>query len=460
MTVRHDSMGEMSVPDATLGGASTARALLNFPVSGHPMPAPLLRAVALVKLAAARVNADLGRLDAAKSALIQRVAREIVAGQHLAQFPIDVFQTGSGTSTNMNVNEVIVARAAQLAAGSTLHANDDVNLSQSSNDVIPTALHVSVALALRDDLAPALAMLAAALHAKAGEFATLVKPGRTHLMDATPLTLGQEFSAYATQLDKAGERVTRAIAALAELAIGGTAVGTGLNAPPDFDRRMCALLSVETGLALRAARNHFEAQAARDDCVEVAGQLVAIGASLTKLANDVRLLGSGPRAGLAELRLPAVQPGSSIMPGKVNPVMCEMLIQVGLYSQGLMQTVMACGREGQLELNATLPLLSFCLHEAIRCLSNACRLFATRCIADIAADGAHCAALAAHSLMLVTALTPRLGYEVAAEVAKQAHAAGTSLREVILRRGLLSAEDVDRLLDPLRMTQPEDDAAR
>jgi len=456
MSTRHDSMGEMPVPADALWGASTARALLNFPVSGHPMPPAFLRAMGLVKLAAARVNAQLGRLDGAKAALIERVAREIAQGEHLAHFPVDVFQTGSGTSTNMNVNEVIVARAAQLSAGQgvALHANDDVNLSQSSNDVIPTALHVSVALALHADLLPALATLAAALHGKAEEFAAVVKPGRTHLMDATPITLGQEFSAYATQIDKACARASRGVALLAELAIGGTAVGSGLNAPADFDQRVCAVLSQETGLAFHPPRNHFEAQAARDDCVEVAGQLAAIAASLTKLANDVRLLGSGPRAGLAELRLPAVQPGSSIMPGKVNPVMSEMLVQVGLYVQGLMQTVMACGREGQLELNASLPLLSYCLHEAIACLANGARLFATRCIAALAADSEHCAALAAHSLMLVTALTPRLGYDLAAEIAKQAQREGLALREVVLQRGLMHAQELDALLDPLRMAHP------
>ena len=449
-------MGEMAVPDDALWGASTQRAVLNFSVSGHTLPAPFLRAMGLIKLAAARVNTELGRLESSKSTLIQRAAREIADGMHVAQFPVDVFQTGSGTSTNMNINEVIVARAAQLAGvnGPALHANDDVNLSQSSNDVIPTALHISVALALHRDLMPALAILGSALHGKAVEFAAVVKPGRTHLMDATPITLGQEFSGYATQLDKAGERVARAVAVLGELAIGGTALGTGLNAPPDFDRRMCAVINAETGLQFRPARNHFEAQAARDDCVEVAGQLLAVAASLTKLANDLRLLGSGPRAGLAELGLPAVQPGSSIMPGKVNPVMSEMLIQIGLYVQGLMQTVMACGREGQLELNATLPLLAYCLHEAIHCLSQAARRFAERCIAALSADAAHCAALAAHSLMLVTALTPRLGYDIAAAIAKQAQASGLSLREVVLQRGLLAPSEVDALLEPLAMAHP------
>ena len=456
MQIRRDSMGEMAVPDDALWGASTQRAVLNFPISGHRLPMPFLRAIGLIKFHAAQVNADLGLLQDDKRILIQCAAREIADDKHSSQFPVDVFQTGSGTSTNMNINEVIVTRAAQLAEnnGPALHANDDVNLSQSSNDVIPSALHVSVALSLAQELAPALATLATALHDKAREFAGVVKPGRTHLMDATPITLGQEFSGYAVQMDKGCERVARAVSLLCELALGGTALGTGLNAPASFGLRMCAAINAETGLKFCSARNHFEAQAARDDCVEVAGQLTAIAASLTKIANDLRLLGSGPRAGLGELSLPAVQPGSSIMPGKVNPVMSEMLIQVGLYVQGLMQTVMACGREGQLELNATLPLIAYCLHEAIQCMSQAARLFCDRCVVALRADTAHCADLAEHSLMLVTALTPRLGYDLAAAIAKQAQATGLSLREVVLQRELLTPEEIDTLLDPFAMAYP------
>ena len=447
-------MGEMQVPDEALWGASTQRAVLNFPISGRPMPAAFVRGLGLVKLAAARANEHLGRLPAWKSRLIQQIAREIADGQHMNQFPVDVFQTGSGTSTNTNLNEVIVGRAAQLAGSPSLHANDDVNLGQSSNDVIPTALHLSVALSLHRDLAPALAALAAALEIKSTEFAGIVKIGRTHLMDATPLTLGQEFSGYAMQARKAGERVQRAIAVLGELAVGGTAVGTGLNTHPEFAGRVCRILSEETGLPFREARNHFEAQAARDDCVEVAGQLAAIAASLTKIANDIRLLSSGPRAGFAELRLPATQPGSSIMPGKVNPVMSEMLVQVGLYVHGLTQTVTACGRDGQLELNATLPLIAHCLHESVHCLANGTRVFTEKCVVAIEADGARCSALMRNSLMLVTALTPHLGYDVAASVAKEALASGKSLREVVLARGLMNAAAVDRALEPLAMTRP------
>jgi fumarate hydratase class II len=449
-------MGEMQVPDNALWGASTQRAVLNFPISGHPMPAAFIRGLGLVKLAAARANEELGKLSPERSRLIQQAAREIVDGQHAANFPVDVFQTGSATSTNTNANEVIVSRAAQLGApgGPALHPNDDVNLGQSSNDVIPTALHVSVAQVMQSNLAPALARLAAALDAKAAEFAGIVKIGRTHLMDATPLTLGQEFSGYAMQARKAGERVQRAIAVLGELAIGGTAVGTGLTAHPEFGACVCRILSAETGMQFREARNHFEAQAARDDCVEVAGQLAAVAASLTKIASDIRLLGSGPRAGIAELRLQATQPGSSIMPGKVNPVMSEMLVQVGLYVHGLTHTVTSAGRDGQLELNATLPLIAYCLHESVHCLANGARVFAEKCVAGIEADDARCRELTERSLMLVTALNPHLGYDVAASVAKEALASDKSLREIVLARGLMDAATLDRALEPFAMVRP------
>lgn len=447
-------MGEMSVPDEALWGASTQRAVLNFPISGRPMPAAFIRGLGLVKLAGAQANAALGQLPAGKARLIQQAAREIAEGQHHAHFPVDVFQTGSATSTNMNANEVIARRAAQLAAVPAVHPNDDVNLGQSSNDIIPTALHVSVAVALQTNLRPALKMLAERLEQKAADFAAIVKIGRTHLMDATPLTLGQEFSGYAMQVRKADERLERALGVLGELAIGGTAVGTGLNAHPDFAACVCRILSAETGLEFREARNHFEAQGARDDCVEVAGQLAAVAASLTKIANDLRWLGSGPRAGLAELRLPATQPGSSIMPGKVNPVMSEMLVQVGLYVQGLTQTVAACGRDGHFELNVTLPLIAHCLHEAIGCLANGTRVFAEKCVAGIEADPARCRELMERSLMLVTALNPHIGYDAAASVAKEAYASGKSLREVVLARGLMDAATLDRALDPLAMTRP------
>lgn len=452
-------MGELPVPDEALYGASTQRAVLNFPISGHPLPDGFLRGLGLVKLAAARANEELGLLPPEKSRLIQQAAREIADGRLSAHFPLDVFQTGSGTSTNMNANEVIANRASQLAGqplGSKrpIHPNDDVNLGQSSNDVIPTVLHVSVAVALHLRLAPALDTLAAALEERSRAFAGIVKIGRTHLMDATPLTLGQEFSGYAAQARKAAARARRATETLAELALGGTAVGTGLNCHPEFSARVCRILNAETGLAFREAANHFEAQGGRDDCVEVAGALAAIATALAKIANDIRLLGSGPRAGLAELRLPATQPGSSIMPGKVNPVMCEMLVQVGLYVHGLTQTAALCGRDGHLELNVTLPLLAHCLHESIHCLANGANVFAARCVAGLEADPARCRELVDRSLMLVTALNPFIGYDQAAAVAKEAFATGRTLREVVLARRLMAAEDLDRALDPAAMTRP------
>ena len=458
MRTAKDSMGEMSVPDDALFGASTQRAVLNFPISGHPLPEGFIRGLGLVKLACARANEKIGLIDEQKSRLIQMVAREIVDGQHFNHFPIDVFQTGSGTSTNMNANEVIANRARQLSASGpasvTLHPNDDVNLGQSSNDIIPTALHVSVALALQQKLRPALQALHRSLEHKSREFETTVKIGRTHLMDATPLSLGQEFSGYAHQLSKSVDRVDKAIAALSELAVGGTAVGTGINCHPEFAGQVCRILSAETGLGFREATNHFEAQGARDDCVEVAGQLATIAASLTKIANDIRLLGSGPRAGIGELRLPATQPGSSIMPGKVNPVMSEMLVQVCLYVQGLTQTVVLCGRDGHFELNVTMPLLAHCLHESIHCLANGARVFAQKCVDGLEADAGRCRELVDRSLMLVTALNPYIGYDQAAAVAKEALNSGRTLREIVLERKLMDAALLDRALDPVAMMKP------
>jgi fumarate hydratase class II len=459
MRIEHDSMGEMLVPDDALYGASTQRAVLNFPVSGRPMPAAFLHGLGLVKLACAVANEELGILSVEKSHLIQQIAQEVIDGKLDAHFPVDVFQTGSGTSSNMNINEVIANRASQLsgqALGSKdpLHPNDDVNLGQSSNDLIPTALHVSVAVALSSRLRPALDELAAALEAKSAEFRDIVKIGRTHLMDATPLTLGQEFSGYAMQVRKGGERVQRAVAALGELAIGGTAVGTGLNCHPEFPARVCRILSERTGLAFREARNHFEAQGGRDDCVEAAGHLATIAASLTKIANDVRLMGSGPRAGLAEIRLPATQPGSSIMPGKVNPVMSEMLVQACIYTVGLANMVVLCGRDGQFELNVTIPLVAYALHESVACLANGCRVFARQCVSGIEADAARCRELTDRSLMLVTALNPYIGYDQAAAVAKEALRKNRTLREVVLEKKLMDAATLDRALDPRSMTQP------
>ena len=452
-------MGVMPVPDDALYGASTQRAVLNFPISGRPMPAAFIHGLGLAKIACARANEELCKLTPEKSRFIQQAAREVADGKLDSHFPVDVFQTGSGTSTNMNANEVIANRVSQLAGeaiGSKkpVHPNDDVNLGQSSNDIIPTALHVSVALALKNDLRPALAHLEAALAAKAQTFAQIVKIGRTHLMDATPLTLGQEFSGYAAQAAKAIERTDRAIAALRELAVGGTAVGTGINCHPEFAGKVIRILNGETGLQFIEALNHFEAQGARDDAVEVAGQLATIAASLTKIANDIRLLGSGPRSGLGEIRLPTTQPGSSIMPGKVNPVMSEMLVQVCIYTQGLSQMVVICGRDGHFELNVTIPLIAYSLHEAIHVLANGARQFADACVEGIEADEARCRELVDRSLMLVTALNPHIGYDAAAVVAKEALATGKTLREVVLAKGLMTAADLDRALEPLSMTRP------
>ncbi len=459
MRTERDSMGEMQVRDAALYGASTQRALLNFPISGRTLPEPFIRSLGIIKLACAAANEELGLLSQVKSRLIQEIAQEIADGKHLVHFPIDVFQTGSATSTNMNANEVIANRAQQLLVASgdavvRLHPNDDVNLGQSSNDIIPTTLHVSVAIALQSGLVPALEELTAALERKSVDWEQVVKIGRTHLMDATPLTLGQEFSGYAMQARKSAERARRAIATLSELAVGGTAVGTGINTHPRFGATVARILSEKTGLVFREARNHFEAQGGRDDCVEVAGQLVAIAASLTKIANDIRLLGSGPRAGFAELKLMATQPGSSIMPGKVNPVMSEMLVQVCLYAQGLCQTVQSAGRDGHLELNVTLPLMAHCLHESIHCLTNAVRVFTTNCVAGLEADVVRCRELVDRSLMLVTALNPHIGYDAAASVAKEAHATGKTLREIVLARKLMDAAILDQVLEPLSMTKP------
>lgn len=461
MRVEKDSMGEMKVPDEALYGASTQRAVLNFPISGQPMPAAFIQGLALVKWACARANEELGKLDKVKADLICEAAEEILAGEHAGQFPVDVFQTGSGTSTNTNMNEVLANRCSQLAGraiGSKepIHPNDHCNLGQSSNDIIPTTLHVSVAIALQTRLREALQSLERSLSEKAHEFDRVVKIGRTHLMDATPMTLGQAFSGYEAQVSKSIRRCDKAVRALEELAIGGTAVGTGINCHPEFARKVCRLLSERTGLHFREAENHFEAQGGRDDAVEVAGLLSTIAASLTKVANDIRLMASGPRSGIGEILLPATQPGSSIMPGKVNPVMSEMLVQSGLYVQGMAGIVAACGRDGHFELNVTLPLMAKALHESITVLANGAATFSARCVTGITADRAHCESLVNRSLMLVTALNPHIGYDQAAKVAKQAYHEDKTLREVVLELGLMSAEDLDKALDPMGMVRPKE----
>lgn len=461
MRTEKDSMGEMEVADTALYGASTQRAVLNFPISGQGMPAGFINGLARVKLACAKANEELGRLSEEKSKLIEQAAREIMDGANLDQFPVDVFQTGSGTSSNMNMNEVLANRCSQLAGqpvGSKepVHPNDDCNMGQSSNDIIPTTLHVSVAVALRDQLKPALEELEGSLRAKSEAFAEVVKIGRTHLMDATPLTLGQEFSGYAAQVKKGVTRCEQAITALEELAIGGTAVGTGINCHPEFSGKVCRILTEETGIAFREADNHFEAQGGRDDAVEVAGLLATIAASLTKIANDIRLLGSGPRSGIGEISLPATQPGSSIMPGKVNPVMSEMLVQACLYSQGMAGIVQNCGRDGHFELNVTIPLIAKALHDAITVLANGSTTFSRRCVEGIEVNRETCDELVKRSLMLVTALNPYIGYDNAAKVAKTAFAENKTLREVVLEQGLMKEDELEKALDPMSMVKPAD----
>ncbi len=453
-------MGAMEVPEEALYGASTQRAVMNFPISGQSMPEGFIRGLGLVKSACATANEELGRLDPERAGLIREAAEEVYEGKLNDHFPVDVFQTGSGTSSNMNVNEVIANRCSQLAgrpiaSKDPVHPNDHVNLGQSSNDIIPTVLHVSLAVVIHAELVSALERLHAALKEKSREFESVVKIGRTHLMDATPLTLGQEFSGYAAQIDKGVARARRAVETLHELAIGGTAVGTGINCHPEFPGIVCRILEARTEIPFREAQNHFEAQGGRDDAVEVAGILITIAASLGKIANDIRLLGSGPRSGIGEIQLPETQPGSSIMPGKVNPVMSEMLAQVSLWVHGLCNTVAAAGRDGHFELNVTIPLIAHCLHQSIACLANGSRVFADRCVSGISANRERCAEQVERSLMLVTALNPHIGYDNAARVAKRAFQEGKTLREVVLEEELLDEAALDAALDPMKMIRPE-----
>ena len=454
----HDSMGEVRVPATARWQAQTQRAVENFPVSGVRIEPALVVALARVKAAAATVNARLGVLDAGVARALVGAAAEVVAGQHADQFPVDVFQTGSGTSSNMNLNEVLATLAGERS-GKPVHPNDHVNASQSSNDVFPTAIHLAAATALTADLLPALDHLARALERKATEFAEVVKAGRTHLMDATPVTLGQEFSGYAAQVRYGVERLTGALPRLAELPLGGTAVGTGINAPPGFAAAVVAELVAATGLPLREARNHFEAQGARDALVETSGQLRTLAVSLLKIVNDLRWMGSGPRAGLGELRLPDLQPGSSIMPGKVNPVIPEMVAMVCVQVLGNDAAVAFAGASGNFELNVMMPLMARNLLESLRLLTSSCRLLADRCIDGIEAEVEHTRQQAASSPSIVTPLNRYLGYEAAAKVAKQALAQGRTIREVVLEqgwveRGALTLAQLDAALDLLAMTRP------
>ena len=453
-----DSMGEMNVPAEALWGAQTQRAVENFPVSGLRFPRRFIAALGLIKRASARTNRELGRLDVERAEAIACAAGEVAAGDLDDQFVVDVFQTGSGTSTNMNANEVIANRAMQLlgTGPSTphIHPNDHVNLGQSSNDVIPTAMHLAALQCLEEDLRPALVRLREALRAKAAEFDDVVKVGRTHLQDATPVRLGQEFGGWAGQLDRAVQRVEALRGPLGELALGGTAVGTGINTHPEFAARTIDTLVRDTGLPLREAENHFEAQGARDAMVEASGALRTIATSLWKVADDVRLLSSGPHGGIGEIALPAVQPGSSIMPGKVNPVMAEALTQACALVYGADATVLAAARGSNLELNVMMPVMAHAFLQAAGVLARATDLFATRCVEGIAANRDRCAALVEESLSLVTALAPRIGYDRAAEIVKEAAATGRTIREVCRARKVLPEAELAELLDPLRMTRP------
>ncbi|GAA2421607.1 class II fumarate hydratase [Actinomadura vinacea] len=453
----HDSMGEVRVPATAKWRAQTQRAVENFPISGRGLEAAHIAALGRVKAAAATVNAELGVLDKDLAAAIHEAALEVAAGRWDDQFPIDVFQTGSGTSSNMNANEVI-ATLAEERLGRPVHPNDHVNASQSSNDVFPSSIHIAATGAVVDDLVPALRHLEEALSAKAAAFATVVKAGRTHLMDATPVTLGQEFGGYAAQVRYGVERLDAVLPRLAELPLGGTAVGTGINTPEGFAARVIAEIARATGLPLTEARDHFEAQGARDGLVEASGALRTIAVGLTKIANDLRWMGSGPRAGLAEIRLPDLQPGSSIMPGKVNPVIPEAVAQVAAQVIGNDAAVAFGGAAGSFELNVMLPMLARNVLESITLLANASRLLADRCVAGIEADEERLREYAESSPSIVTPLNRYLGYEEAARVAKQALAERKTIRQVVLERGhvadgKLTEEELDAALDVLSMTR-------
>jgi fumarate hydratase class II len=450
--IERDSMGEMRVPRDALWGASTQRAVENFPISGWRFPRRFVRALGLIKHAAATANEELGLLAPAIAGAIRAAADEVAAGTLDAHFVVDVFQTGSGTSTNMNANEVIAHRAA--AVGHAVHPNDHVNMSQSSNDVIPTAMHVAAREALEDELLPALTALQHALAEKAAAFDDVVKIGRTHLQDATPIRLGQEFGGYARQVELAIARVRSAGVGLEELAIGGTAVGTGINAPHEFGGRVAALLAMRTGLPFREAANHFEAQAAKDAVVHLSGALKTTAVALTKIANDVRWLASGPRCGIGEITLPATQPGSSIMPGKVNPVMAEALLQATAFVIGADATVTLAGQSGNFELNVMMPVMAHQQLESIRILAAATQVFTDRCVAGIRAERDRAAAAIEQSLAMCTALAPVIGYDAAAAIAKESYATGRTVREIAREKNVLPEDQLARILDPLRMTEP------
>jgi len=452
-------MGEISIPDEALWGAQTQRAVENFPISGLRLGRRFIQGLGWVKWACTRANTDFDLLERRLAETILRACDELIGGKLDEHFPVDVFQTGSGTSTNMNANEVIANRAIQLLGGqigskTPVHPNDHVNMSQSSNDVIPTVIHVAGVLALRDDLIPALEHMHRALIGKAVAFDGIVKTGRTHLQDATPIRLGQEFSGYAGQIEKGIGRSRRAMDVLSELPLGGTAVGTGINCPREFPGRAIEHLNRALETSFIEARNHLEASAARDAIVEASGELRTIAISLTKIANDIRWLGSGPRSGLGELRLPPVQPGSSIMPGKVNPVMAEALIMVAAQVIGYDAAIALGGLGSYFELNMMMPLMAHNLLNAIETMANAVRAFTDRCVVGIQVDEARCRETVERNLAMATALAPVLGYDAAAEIAKEAHRTGRTVREVATERAVLPPDELDAALDAHKMTEP------
>jgi fumarate hydratase class II len=458
--IEKDSMGEIRVPREAKWRAQTQRAVENFPISGQPIERELIAGLALIKGAVARVRAKRGLLQADKAAAIAAAALEVARGDWDAEFPIDVFQTGSGTSSNMNTNEVLASLAAErLGDGTSVHPNDDVNDPLSSNDQFPSAIHVAATKAVVIDVIPALRQLAEALEAKATEFAVVVKSGRTHLMDATPVTLGQEFAGYAAQVRYGIERLQGTLPRVAELPLGGTAVGTGINAPAGFAAEVIALVAAESGLPLSEARDHFEAQGARDALVELSGALKTVSASLNKISNDIRWMGSGPRTGLTELFLPDLQPGSSIMPGKVNPVLCEAVCQVVAQVIGNDAAVTFAGATGNFELNVMLPVIARNVLESCRLIANVSRVFADKCVSGIEANVERCREYAESSPSIVTPLNHYVGYDEAAKIAKQALAERKTIRQVVIERGHVESGSIteaklDEVLDVLSMTRP------
>jgi len=452
--IERDSLGEVRVPADALYGAQTQRAFENFPISGRRFPRRFIQALGLIKRAAAETNAELGLLDDDLAAAIASAATEVAEGRWDDQFVLDIYQTGSGTSTNMNANEVIAHRANQLLGEDRVHPNDHVNFGQSSNDTIPTAIHVSARAAVEEELVPALEHLQAALEAKAEAFDHIVKSGRTHLMDATPVRLGQEFAGYAMQVRRCIERVRRGSEELAELALGGTATGTGINTHERFAEKAIARISEYVGLSFREAEDHFEAQGAKDAAVSASGALNTVAVSLTKIADDIRWLGSGPTSGLFEIRLPAIQPGSSIMPGKVNPVMSEAMMMVAARVMGNHTTVTVAGSRGNFELNVMMPVLADALLESIVLLANMARAFTDRCVVGIEANEERARELLEKNPSIATALNPYIGYDRAAEVAKRAAREGRSVREVVIEEGLLPPDVLEEALDVRDMTEP------